>query len=90
MNGLKAGMVVGLVGIWMSGCSGPTEDLCEKACLNVGTVVSSSSGGKGAPVISELGSCVRTCLPQSKEYVQCLSVATTLKSLRECHGDSEG
>ena len=89
MNGLKAGTALGFVMVWMAGCSGSSEDLCQKACENVGVVVSSSSAGEGATGIPELGNCVRTCLPQSKAYIECLSTAKTLKSMRECHGDSE-
>ena len=88
-NVLKAGMTIGFAVVWMAGCSSPSEDLCQKACENVGVVVSSSSAGEGATGIPELGNCVRTCLPQSKAYVECLSNADTLKSMRECHGDSE-
>ena len=90
MNGFKAGMAAGLAILWMTGCSGPSEELCEKACENVGVVVAGSSAGDAKAGVPELGNCVRTCLPQSKDYVQCLSEAKTIKSLRECHGDSEG
>ena len=89
MNRFKGVMAACLAIAWMTGCSGPSEELCEKACENVGTVVAGSSVGDAKTGMPELGNCVRTCLPQSKDYVECLSEAKTLKSLRECHGDSE-
>ena len=71
-----------------AGCSGTPESACESACENVTQVVAAEVGEEGKPQ-GDISICVRTCLPQSPEYVQCLSSAGTMKELRECHGLSD-
>ena len=71
-----------------TGCSGTPEAKCESACENVTRVVAEAVGEDGKPQ-GDISICVRTCLPQSPEYVQCLSSAGTMKELRECHGLSD-
>ena len=78
-------MTIGL--LW--GCSGSGEPSCERACQNVSEVVAAAVGEKEVPPASEQEICVRTCLPQSPEYIKCLSDAKTMKALRECHGVSD-
>ena len=74
---------------WVGGCSGSGEPSCERACQNVSEVVAAAVGEKEVPPASEQEVCVRTCLPQSSEYIECLSSAKTMKALRECHGVSD-